>query len=323
MDSLLQTHDRFVLHLPHRTFEYPLPCSFCTFDYHVLCRRLQAQSGAEILHASVLGHCGHAVYTTRGTFDAEILIDATGWRAALATNSQQRALHNEGKSFGLETAIPVSEDGLHFYYDPQRLHAQTVGWLFPVGDRSRLGLGSYLGRTQLNETLPGFARADFGCSADGLHGGYFPYRRQPATTDHVFRIGHTAGQCIPLTGEGIRRALYFGAMIGRLTRRVLEGELRELNALREYRQFIKRHAEPYRYLLPVQKGLPGLPIRCIEYIASLVQRPGVLGSLLHWYWNVFDPHALASFWPAHSTSIGFSSRLPVQSELAQPGRSVP
>ncbi len=322
MDSLLQMHDRLVLHLHHGTFEYSLPYSFCTFDYRTLCNRLLAQGNAEILHGSVLGHRGHAVFTSRGIFDAEILIDATGWRATLATNSRQRAEHHHGKSFGIETTIPVSEDGLHFYYDPDRLRRNNVGWLFPIGVRSRLGLGSYLGHTQLNETLSDFAHADFGCSLDGLHGGFFPYHCQLATTDHVFRVGDAAGQCIPLTGEGVRPALYFGATVGRLTRRVLDGELREPDALREYQRFVKRHAELYRDLLLVQKGLPSLPMRWIERIASHIQRPGVLGPLLNWYWNVLDPHALTLLWPGDSTSIKLSSKLHVQSDLAYPERRV-
>jgi len=61
MDSLLQVHDRCSLHLPDRTFEYPTPYPFCTFDYRALCNLLLAQADVEILHASVLGHRGHLV----------------------------------------------------------------------------------------------------------------------------------------------------------------------------------------------------------------------------------------------------------------------
>ncbi len=156
----------------------------------------------------------------------------------------------------METTIPISEDGLHFYYEPRHLHPFTVGWLFPIGAHSRAGLGSYLGQTQLNEVLANFTRNEFGHATrpDGRHGSYLPCRRRPAMTDRVFRVGDAAGQCIPLTGEGIRPALYFGAAAGRLARRVLDGELREADALREYREFVERHAAPYRYLLPLQNS---------------------------------------------------------------------
>jgi flavin-dependent dehydrogenase len=298
MDRLLQVHDRIVLHLGKRTFEYPMPHSFRTFDYHVFCNRMREQSGVEVLRASVLGHRGHEVTTTRGTVGAEILIDATGWRAALSTDSRQQAKPYYGKNFGLETTIPTSDDGLHFYYHPRHLQRFTVGWLFPIGEYSRAGLGSYHGRTQLAETLSSFTQNRFGQSPDGRHGGYFPYRRRPASTGDVFRIGDAAGQCIPLTGEGIQPALYFGAMAGLLAHRVLTHEINLPNALREYGKFVKQHAELYRYLLIVQKVLPHLPMTWIEGIARRIQRPDVLHPLLHWHWNVINPTALA--WTAEA-----------------------
>ncbi|MBI3361128.1 MAG: NAD(P)/FAD-dependent oxidoreductase, partial [Chloroflexi bacterium] len=320
-ESLLQVHDRCVLHLRHHTIEYPLPYPFCTFDYRTFCNRLLAQSDAEILHASVLGHRGHEVFTTRGAFDAEILIDATGWRAALATNSQQQTQRHNGKSFGLETTVPVSENGLHFYYDPHRLRPFTAAWLFPIGACSRVGLASYLGHTELNDTLTDFICTEYGGSPDGRHGGYFPYRRRPATTDHVIRVGDAAGQCIPLTGEGIRPALYFGAAAGRLARRVLAGEMREVDALRRYRGLVERHMEPYRYLLAAQNIFPRLPEDWIERLADSLQRRNRMNRLLHWYWNAVSPTALALGWSGDAVPM----RLLIQSQpvrsFASPGNA--
>jgi flavin-dependent dehydrogenase len=76
MDSLLQVHDRILVHLGQRTFDYPMPYSFCTFDYRVFCNCLLAQSDVEILRGSVLGHDGHKVSTARGVIEAGILIEA-------------------------------------------------------------------------------------------------------------------------------------------------------------------------------------------------------------------------------------------------------
>lgn len=303
MDSLLQVHDRMLLHLGQSTFEYPMPYLFCTFDYRVFCNRILAQSGVEILRASALGHDGHKVSTTRGVIEAEVLIDATGWRASLATNlRRQRAKPHHGRSFGLETTIPASEDGLHFYYEPRHLHPFNVGWLFPIGAHSRAGLASYLGRTQLNETLASFTRNEFGLSPDGRHGGYFPYRRRPTSGDDVFRIGDAAGQCVPLTGEGIRPALYFGAMAGWLARRVLDDEISLPTALHRYGKFVGQRAKLYRYLLIVQKVLPALPMAWIAGVAGRVKQPGVLDPLLRWYWKMFDPDTLAQFWHGRPTN---------------------
>ncbi|HEX7974623.1 MAG TPA: NAD(P)/FAD-dependent oxidoreductase [Anaerolineales bacterium] len=316
MDSLLQIHDYFALHLRDRTVEYALPYSFCTFDYHTFCYRLLAQGNAELLQASVLSHRGHLVYTTKGVFSTEILVDATGWRAALATNSGRQAEQHRGKSFGLETVIPIAEEGLHFYYDSPRLGPHNVGWLFPTGALSRAGFASYQGHTQLNQALRNFVQDQFGRSPDGQHGGYFPYRSQPATSGQVFRVGDAAGQCLPFSGEGIRPALYFGAAAGRLARRVLDGELRAADALHSYRQFVEQHRPAYRVLLAAQKILPGLPMAWIEALAGLAQPDPLIGAILRLYWETIDPHAFG--WPAEKA--GVSTVSPLRSAQSIPAR---
>lgn len=295
-DSLLQVHHRFVLHLPGRTFEYPIPYPFCTFDYAGFCRRLLAQTDAEVLQASVLGHRGHIVWTSRGVFDAELLVDASGWRAALSTHPRQAVQRVRGMSFGLETVIPARQSGLHFYYDPDALLPFGVGWLFPIGGASRAGVASYLGQTRLRGTLAGFLRSNFNRPPDGHTGGYFPYLRRPATSGPVFRVGDAAGHCLPLTGEGIRPALYFGAALGRLVRAVLAGDVREPEALRRYRGFVRRRSRAASLLLAAQAILPRLPMKGIELIARCLERPGWLEALLWAYWRAFNPLALAQLW---------------------------
>lgn len=210
LDSLVQIHDSMVLHLGETTIEYPMPYTFCTFDYRKFCQLLLAQADAEVVHASVLRHDGHVVTTTQGEFEARLLIDATGWRAALATNSQRQEEAPAGRSFGVETSLPVRAQALHFYYDPSLTGSHVVGWMFPAGVTSRIGLGSYRGLSQLNRPLSRFLQANFGCAPDGRHGGYFPYQRLPAVTDDVFRVGDAAGHCLPFTAEGIRPALTSG-----------------------------------------------------------------------------------------------------------------
>lgn len=293
MDSLLQIHDRLILHLRDRMVEYNLPYPFCTFDYRTFCSRLLAQGDAELLQASVLGHLGHLVYTTNGVYDADILVDATGWRAALATNSGRQTEPHRGMSFGLETVIPVKENGLHFYYDAPGLGPYNIGWLFPTSAFSRAGIASYLGHTQLNKNLSNFVHNKFGQSPDGRHGGYFPYHIQSAVSGQVFRVGDAAGQCLPFSGEGIRPALYFGTAAGRLARRVLEGELCMEEALLWYQRFAEQHRLAYRVLLAAQNIIPGLLMPWIETIAGLVQPEKRINAIMRAYWKAIDPARLA------------------------------
>jgi len=305
-DSLIQIQERILLHLGDTTVEFPLDYPFCTFDYATFCDRLLGQCEADILRASVLGHRGHMVFTTKGTFDAEMLVDATGWHAALATGDRARTTRPRGRSFGLETVLPVSDQGLHFYYDPKRLGRFNIGWLFPIHGEARVGVASYQGRTKLNKVLEDFTLSSSGNFPDGRHGGYFPFRRQPATTDHVFRVGDSAGQCFPFTGEGIRPALYFAAVAAGLIDRVLSGEMREPEALRNYRRLAHRHSWMYRLLSAAQWVLPRLPSGAIAAIARQVRRPVCLTPLLQAYWNSADPFDLSVGMDLATPSLGYA-----------------
>lgn len=291
-DSLIQVHDRILLHLDRRTIEFPLDYPFCTFDFLTFASRMLESSDAEIMRAAVLGHRGHMVLTTRGTFDAGILIDASGWRAALATGQLTKTDRAQGLSFGLESVVPVAEQGLHFYYHPKQLGMANVGWVFPIDGASRAGVASYHGRTQLNRLLSEFLLTSVGQPVGSRHGGYIPLRSKPATTGHVFRVGDAAGQCFPLTAEGIRPALYFGAAVGRLARRVLAGELSEAEALREYQAFVNRHQPLYRLLRAMQVGLPRLPLSWIAALARQIRRPVGFSAILNVYWRAADPRSL-------------------------------
>lgn len=293
LESLRQVHDRLVLHLPQRTYHAPLPIPYCTFDYQIFCNRLLALSDAEVLRASVLRHRGHLVYTSRGAFDAIVLIDGSGWRAALATNGQLESCHHPGKSFGLETNVPVHETGLHFWYDPTRLQPKNFTWLFSAGPESRAGLASYLGRTRLKEGLVTWLQTEFGQAPESIHGGYFPYRRRPATTGYVFRVGDAAGQCYPLTGEGIRPALHFGMLAGSLARDVIDCSITESEALSKYRARVRASAPLHSFLLCAQKFLTSIPVTGVDWLARFVHHWGLLLPFLKIYCRLMNSGQIA------------------------------
>lgn len=178
--------------------------------------------------------------------------------------------------------------------------AYNVGWLFPTGKSSRAGFASYQGHTRLAQRLRGFAENKFEQSSNELHGGYFPYIRQQAVTDNVIRVGDAAGQCFPFTGEGIRPALYFGAVAGNLARRKLAGEMREPDALRAYQGInIRQTAIMHQLLLAEQKVIPGLPMGWLDGIASSFLQPKILYSVFEAYRNAINPDRLAMIWHSY------------------------
>lgn len=291
-DSLRQVHETIVLHTPHHDLTYRLAYPCCTFDYADFCTLLASRTGADFLQAGVLGLDGDTVVTSRGDYRARCFIDASGWRAVLSPEGSRANQPQRGMSFGLETTLSYPEEGLHFWYDPERLLPFGVTWLFPAGPTSRFGIGSYQGRTNLRAELTDWLFTDYGLLPTSFHGGYFPFTPQTPTAGHVFRVGDAAGQCLPLTGEGIRPALYFGLAAGRLVRRVLDNELPLMQALSLYSSFVVGHQIYYDLLLALQKWLTRVPVRLTEASVRLVHWPRVLKPVMRVYWQAFDPAAL-------------------------------
>ncbi len=292
-DSLRQVHKTIVLHTPHHDLTYRLAYPFCTFDYADFCTLLADQATADFLQASVHHLDGDTVVTSRGDYRARCFIDASGWRAALSPEGSRAYRPQGGMSFGLETALPYQAEGLHFWYDPERLLPFGVAWLFPVGPASRFGIGSYQGRTSLRADLTDWLFIDFNSLPGSFHGGYFPHTSRTPTAGQVLRVGDAAGQCLPLTGEGIRPALYFGLTAGRLVCRVLEDGLPLVEALSLYSGFVTEHQVYYDTLLTLQKWLTRLSVRLTEAAARLVHWPFMLKPIAQLYWRAFEPAALA------------------------------
>jgi flavin-dependent dehydrogenase len=243
--SVLQVHDRLVIRTPTRTVRYDLSAvPFCTFDYRAFCEGLLAQCRVRFLRTSVSGIQDGAVVTGEGRFTAPVIVDCSGWRRALTGGEAgEPARHH---SFGLETRTSLRDEGLTFLLD-RRLIPQGLGWIFPVGSGSLIGLGSYAGRSKLKPALERLLR-DQGTAAGSYHGTYFPNRLLRPTTGGVFAVGDAAGQCLPLTAEGIRPALYFGGECGRIVQRVLDGALTLEAGLDIYRRVVARYRRPYRML---------------------------------------------------------------------------
>ncbi len=277
--SVLQVHDRLDLRTPGRTVSYDLRAiPFCTFDYRAFTRGLLAQSTATFLRTAVTGLEDGAVSTTAGRFTAPVIVDASGWRRVLVNGEGPGVPEPGGYSFGLEAPTALADDKLTFVLD-RRVMARGLGWIFPVGGGSLIGLGSYAGVSRLGPALQTFL-ADLGAPPAGYHGTFFPSRLGRPTVGRVFAVGDAAGQCLPLTAEGIRPALYFGDRCGELIRRVLAGELGLDAALAEYRRLVDRHRRAYGVLRYAQWLAAHAPSRWFGVIAAAFGR----WPLLAYWW---------------------------------------
>ncbi len=267
-----QVHPAFYIHGARRTLRYDLgDRPLCTFDYRSLCEGLARGSEAKFVRATVLGVREGAVLTDQGRFSGRCLVDASGWRAVLASSLRPGYVSRERLSFGLETVTGGSGDALYFWFNPDVV-PRGVAWIFPIGGRSRVGIASYGGESRLGVRLSGFLEK-LGRTGDGVHGGFFPWQLREPTVGPVFVVGDAAGQCLPVTGEGIRPALHFGAVCGRIVQQVIGGELTLREALSRYRRVVRRHRRGYRALEALQRLILTVPPAWTELAFRMAAAP--------------------------------------------------
>ncbi len=292
-DAIQQRHDALVLHLPGRVVRWPLPEPFCTFDYRRCCVDALAGTDAGVVRASVLDRRDAIVVTSSGEIEGRILVDCTGWRAALAEAGRrsQGPRRVATHYFGLEAEVAGGfPPGLHFYFWPQIVR-DGYAWAFPAGGVTRIGLLSYRGRTKLHAGLDALLHR-LGMPRGPLHGGYLRTDLRAPVLDGVFVVGDAGGHCLPLTGEGIRTAVWAGQASGRLIRMVLDGHLGLSEAQRRYRAIVVRQQRRYRALLWATLGVLVLPWRLLGPMASWMSRPRALDPFMRRYLGIFSERSL-------------------------------
>ena len=289
--SIQQCHSELVLHMPGRDVRWPLPEPFCTFDYGRCCRAVHAAAGSPVLRASVRGRRGKIVITSEGDVSARILVDCSGWRRALASAHGAvvpcRPRGALDLAFGLETEVEAAiPPGLHFYFWPE-IVGQGYAWAFPAGKTVRAGLLSYRSRTRLGPALDGFL-IHLGLPRGPRHGGFLRSGLRPPIVGGVFVVGDAAGQCLPLTGEGIRTAVSAGRACGRLITKVLDRGMCAAEAEAQYRALVQRQRRRYRALAWATHAVLALPPRLLGPLAAWAGHPGPLGSFMHHYLGIFS-----------------------------------
>jgi flavin-dependent dehydrogenase len=128
-----------------------------------------------------------------------------------------------------------------------------------------------------------------GTEAVRYQGNWFPHALRPAAEDGVFFAGDSAGHCIPLSGEGIRTAFYFGTAAGRELRGVLAGTQRREQALAAYGAFSAAHAPFFRRALLLQRLIPALPPRALTALLALMGRERLCRRAFNWYLDQARP----------------------------------
>ncbi len=251
--SIRQTFGDLVVHTHSTTLRWPLPWTFSTFDYRLLCALLADQGDFAFETAKVDGRTGDVVHTDRGDLTAPLIVDALGWRRVLSGADPGIQPPEARLSRGLEVHPHSGShpaDDLELWLDPSYVRA-GYSWSFPAGDELRVGVGSFDPRDHVKDPTVRLA-GDLGVDAVRYQGNWIPHQMRRPVEDRVFFAGDSAGHCLPTTAEGIRTALYFGLACGRELRAVVEGRQDRDRALERYAAFCDRHLTPFRWLLRVQ-----------------------------------------------------------------------
>ncbi|HVH31919.1 MAG TPA: hypothetical protein VNA31_09715 [bacterium] len=285
-DSILQVHDRLVIHTPSSEAVWPLPESFCTFDYRRFCESAFECAGVDFIQTSVIGRSGSIVQTATGDVSGRFLVDATGWRAVLLGGPASPYVNRRWMAFGIESEIEGTfEPGLHFYFLPEV--RDGYAWVFPAGGGIRFGVLSYLSHSKLHGELEQFM-GRFGCRPGAVHGGFLASGLRSPVVDSVFVVGDASGQCLPLTGEGIRTAVLGGFKCGELLRRVLDGELSRNEGQNLYQEFTERSRPKFRALLWSNLALLALPFLAVGHAAKWLSNPNLLKRFMPQYFGIFS-----------------------------------
>ncbi|MFQ6058536.1 MAG: NAD(P)/FAD-dependent oxidoreductase [Anaerolineae bacterium] len=282
-DAILEVHPALVLHAAGREISFRLEDPYVTFDYRTFCRAMLTHTDAEVLIARATGYRDGTVFTDQGPVHGRYVVDATGWAAALSGGPRSRGVDHP-VAYAIETEIPFRPDlspGLHFYFE-KRYANWGYAWAFPCGNATRFGVGSFQGPKGLAPALRQFVD-DFGLSVGRTYGGLLAYGFHEPVMGDLFVVGDAAGHCLPLTGEGIRTAIYHGLHCGRAIRGALRGEFSPNEARAFYRDLVLCHQRTYRRLGAAQRGVALLPERWLAIVAQAAARLGLGEWLMNRY----------------------------------------
>ncbi len=293
-DSIRQELPYMSFTTPRGSVRYRLPWSWSAFDYRDLCRSLWGQCGnARFVTATVSGRGplradGEVVVRTdRGDLHAPLVVDALGWRRVLSSPHYQPPDAPLSRGLEVHPEHDGSGDALDVWVE-RGLTRRGYGWRVPAREEVRIGALSYDPRRRVREPTVALAgRLD--AAVVGFQGNWFPHRLRDATDERVFYVGDSAGHCLPLSGEGIRTAFYFGVAAGRELRAVLAGEQTRDTALARYAAFHDGHRRAFSWARILQRVIPALPPRVLTLVLRVIGDQRLVDRCFGWYMDQAHP----------------------------------
>jgi flavin-dependent dehydrogenase len=270
-DSVLQLTSIFSFHINRKRIDFHFKKPYCTFDFAKFCSQLNSRNKAKFLKANIIKverDNLFTIYTSKGIFSTKILVDATGWQAAIAERLREGYVDRDMLSFGIETEVPYNCKNFHFFYEPNFIK-DGISWIFPCGEFSRFGVASYTGARRLTEKLDSFL-GRFNLRRQKVHGGFFCYCLKDPIVKDIFVVGCAQGQTLPVTGEGIRRCINYGVRCGKIIQKILKGDIGLKEAMAEYSRLALEAKRAYNFLLNAQDRLLKTSERKIAILARII-----------------------------------------------------
>jgi flavin-dependent dehydrogenase len=291
LDLELQRFGELVVKVPGGTIVLDLPYTFSTFNYDEVCRALWRDCDASFEVAAVAGRGFDSggeitVLTDRGTVRAPLVVDACGWRRILGEEHGRLPI-DDGMTRALEVHPPGSDDDLTVWVDRHYARA-GYGWSFPAGPELRTGTCSYRPKNHVRRGTDRLA-SDLGRERVRYQGNWIPHRLRPPVERELLFVGDSAGQCLPLTAEGIRTALYYGIAAGRELRAVLEGRRSRAQAAAAYERLHRSHRRGFGILLFFQKLIPFIPPRLLAPLFRIYRSRFLVNLTFNAYLEIAPP----------------------------------
>jgi flavin-dependent dehydrogenase len=292
----LQRFDELVVNTPGGKIVLDLPYTFSTFNYDDMCWALWSDCDATFEVATVRGRGTErggaiAVETDRGPVGAPLVVDASGWRRILA--KEDGFLPPDGAlTRALEVHPAATGEDLEVWVDRRYVRA-GYGWSFPAGQEVRVGTCSYEPHDHVRKGTDRIAE-DLGHEQVRYQGNWIPHKLRPPIEGNVFFTGDSAGQCLPLTAEGIRTALYYGIAVGRELRAVFAGRQSREEAIAAYSRLHESHRRGFGLLLFFQRLIPWIPSRLLAPLFRIYRSQPLVNLTFNGYLKIAPPGFAAS-----------------------------